>query len=551
NYYATIWKDSGESAAYSLRMFDVLYERTNLFRQTLYESTLPPAVIDAVSANLSVIKSPTCLRLSDGSLYGFEGCFCDGGCCEGSCTHVWSYTYAIPFLFPKLERSMRTNEYAYSMNDDGSMGFRLMLPLGRKAWDFRPCVDGQYGTVMRVLREYKISGDKNWLVSIWNGVKRSVSYAWSEANADKWDANKDGIMEGRQHHTLDMELFGENAWLSGMYLGGLAAGAELAEIVGDTDARDEFKSVYSSGVRILNDRLYNGRYFFHDIDIKDKTMLDRFSSDGSMIGGDVYSSYWNGERGELKYQIGDGCGIDQMLAQWHANLIGLGRIFDKEKTRTALESVYRHNFIKDMRAHVNPCRVYCLNDERGLIIASYPEESVKPAIPAPYSEETMNGFEYQAAALMIQEGMEEEGLECVEAVRERYDGRRRNPWNEFECGSNYARSMASYSLLLAYSGFKYDAALCYIGFDPLNRENGFKCFWSLDGCWGRVEYGEKSVTIELLFGEIELSRVSTGIKKPPLKVIADGSDTAFDSGGDLHICLNEPKRVKKSLEIRY
>lgn len=83
-------------------------------------------------------------------------------------------------------------------------------------------------------------------------------------------------------------------------------------------------------------------------------------------------------------------------------------------------------------------RLYCVDDEAGTLICAYPEDRRRPAISAPYAEETMHGFEYQAAAHMIQEGMVEEGMRLVTAVRDRYDGERRNPWNEMECGSNYA-----------------------------------------------------------------------------------------------------------------
>ena len=90
NHYATLFADSRHSALYAMANFGRLYDQTRLFRDTLFASSMPPEAIDAVSANLAVIKSPTCLRLEDGSLYGFEGCHCDSGCCEGSCTHVWS-----------------------------------------------------------------------------------------------------------------------------------------------------------------------------------------------------------------------------------------------------------------------------------------------------------------------------------------------------------------------------------------------------------------------------------------------------------------------------
>src|SRR5208283_1140007 len=115
------FKNSAESAKHSLVNWDRLYSDTNKFKQSLFSSTLPSYVLDAVSANISILKSPTCLRLEDGSFYGWEGCFCNSGCCEGSCTHVWNYAYALPFLFPSLERSMRNLDYTYNMREDGKL----------------------------------------------------------------------------------------------------------------------------------------------------------------------------------------------------------------------------------------------------------------------------------------------------------------------------------------------------------------------------------------------------------------------------------------------
>ena len=73
------------------------------------------------------------MRLEDGTFYGFEGCHCTCGCCEGSCTHVWNYAQALPFLFPRLARSMREVDFAYNQTSTGGMPFRLQLPLGLRA----------------------------------------------------------------------------------------------------------------------------------------------------------------------------------------------------------------------------------------------------------------------------------------------------------------------------------------------------------------------------------------------------------------------------------
>jgi non-lysosomal glucosylceramidase len=552
NYYATLWQDSKASLRYALENYAVLEKKTRTFLDVLLASSLPPEALEAVSANLAVIKSPTCLRLTDGSLYGFEGCHWNGGSCEGSCTHVWAYTYAIPFLFPRLERSMRTLEYTHSMNPDGSMSFRLMLPVGRAPMQFRPCVDGQYVTVMRVWREYKISGDKAWLKRLWPEIKRSIEFAWSPLNVDRWDPDKDGIMEGRQHHTLDMELFGENAWLSGLYLGGLKAGANIARALADEETAAEYERVFESGRKKLNSELFNGEYFIQKIDLTDRSVLDPYAGGAkSLQNQDVYGAYWNDEKQEIIYQIADGCGIDQVLAQWHANLIGLGEIFDRDKAVSALKSIYKHNFVPNMREHFNPCRLYALNDEAGTVICAWPEGTKLPAITIVYAEETMHGFEYQAAIHMIQEGMVEEGLRMVRAVRERYDGEKRNPWNEIECGSNYARSMASYALLLTYCGFSYDAANGSIGFKPIGNPDDFTCLWSLDSGWGQVCFERDQVRLTLCGGALNLKNLR--LEKPgraPASVAIDGRAVKFTPTAD-GIDLDSADRVEREIVVAY
>lgn len=542
NYYATLFESSLESGYYSIKKFDELFTLTKLFKDTLLHSSMPIEVIEAISANLATIKSPTCYRLEEGSLYGFEGCHSTTGSCEGSCTHVWSYAYSIPFLFPKLERSMRSLEYAYSVDENGGMVFRLDLPLGEKKLQMRSCVDGQYGTVMRVYREFKLSGDVEWLRSVWSNVKKTVEYAWSEENLDKWDLDKDGLIEGRQHHTLDMELFGWNAWLSGMYLGGLKAAAEMALILGENDTAQEYLAIFESGKKKLNEQLFNGEYFFQKIDLKDKTILEQYSEKDT----EIYNVYWNEEQKEITYQIGEGCGIDQTLAQWHANLIGLGEIFHQEKNKKALKTIYKNNYYKSVREFFNPCRVFCANDEGGVIICSFDKQRKVPFIPVPYAEETMHGFEYAVAVQMLQNGMIEECMECVKSIRERYNGAKRNPWNEIECGSNYARSMASYSLLLAFSGFQFDMSKHLIGFKPIVNQNDFSSFWSLDSGWGNVKIAENSIRIDVLYGSLKIKQLVFDFI--PKSIMADGNKVDFlvDNG---MIILSETVELKKELVL--
>ena len=158
----------------------------------------------------------------------------------------------------------------------------------------------------------------------------------------------------------------------------------------------------------------------------------------------------------------------------------------------------------------NPCRVFCLDGEQGVIMCSWDGAEKKPAIPLTYAEEIMTGFEYALACNMLQCGMEEKALEIVTAVRQRYDGYKRNPWAELECGASYARSMASYSLLLAYSGFHCDMTKGQISFRPLHMGT---YFWSVDGAWGTATWEQNRFIIEVLWGKLKLASVKIPLKR--------------------------------------
>ncbi|MFI3169494.1 MAG: GH116 family glycosyl-hydrolase [Faecalibacterium sp.] len=520
NYYATQFASSREVAAYCFAQWNRLYGDTAAFKEALFAQSLPPVVLDAIQGNIAILKSSTCLRLSGGEFYGWEGVAGQEGSCEGSCTHVWTYAYALAFLFPALERTLRRQDYTYNYHDSGKMSFRTILPLGSPPRNFRACVDGQMGGIFKYYRDWKLSGDDTFLKEKFAKIKQSLAYAWSDENEDRWDAEKSGVLTGRQHHTLDMELFGASAWLQGFYLAALKAASEMAEYLGEADAAAEYAALFAQGKVWMEENLYNGKYYVQKVDLTDKAIIDGYALGETVEGG----SYWNEETREIKYQIGDGCEIDQVLAAWHADLMGLGEIFDAERRKSALAHIYKLNF-KCMRDFDNPCRVFCLDDEQGMIMCSWDESTAIPKIPILYSQETMCGFEYAAACNMLQCGMEEEALAVVAAVRDRYDGIKRNPYGEIECGSSYARSMASYSLLLAYSGFRYDLTgdAPMMGFVPL--KNG-RYFWSLEGAWGEVEIEKASLCMTVRYGAVSLGRFITPFVAVE-RVCINGATRAF------------------------
>jgi hypothetical protein len=180
----------------------------------------------------------------------------------------------------------------------------------------------------------------------------------------------------------------------------------------------------------------------------------------------------------------------------------------EDHVKTAVKAIYDNNFKKSFQNHCNLQRTYALNDEAGLLICTWPDGN-RPEIPFVYSDEVWTGIEYQVATHLIQEGYVEEGLNVVKAVRNRHDGIRRSPWNEVECGNHYARSLASYGVLLALSGYHCDLPSSKLTFHPIIPYENFKTFFSCGKAWGTIEIikddksGERILKTDILYGNLD------------------------------------------------
>jgi hypothetical protein len=499
-YVGVDYPDAWAAAEHTQRQLPRLESASRLWRDTLFASTLPEPVLDAVATTVSTLRSQTVLRLADGNIYAWEGCADAEGSCCGNCTHVWNYEQALAFLFPQLERTMRRIEFGPNMRADGAMTFRCDAPVGAgntSAPGFFACVDGQMGAVMQACRDWKLSGDDGFLREIWPNVRRALEHAWAPGG---WDPDRDGVLEGCQHNTYDIEFYGPNTMLGSIYLGALKAAAAMARHLGETDAAEEYVRVYESGRARLEAELWNGEHFVQKVEV--------------MEGLTVPPHLRNpGDPATPKYQYGDGCLSDQLIGQWEAHVCGLGHILDPAKVRQALTAIHRHNFRRSLRGVASVQRVFGLQDEAGLLLCSWPRGG-RPKLPFVYSDEVWTGVEYQVAAHLIYEGLVGEGVEIVAAARARYDGVRRNPWDEIECGHHYARALSSWSLVQALSGAEYDGVRGSLTFRP--RVDGpFRCVVAAGTAWGLLTVDRGEATFEVRHGELELSRF--GLEDAPVR----------------------------------
>jgi non-lysosomal glucosylceramidase len=500
NYYTTRYEDAWDVIEKEANQIPWLTTKTLSFVKAMMKSTYPDVVKEAALFNLSTLRSQTVFRTEDGKMFGWEGVMDRFGSCYGSCTHVWNYENATAFLFNDLARSMREVEFAYATNESGMMSFRVNLPLEHAQSSPIAAADGQMGTIMKFYREWQLSGDRAFLERHWGKVKSALAFAWIKGG---WDADQDGMMEGVQHNTMDIEYFGPNPQMQFWYLGALRAAEKMAQAMDDLSFAESCRKLYTQGSVLTDSLIFNGEYYFQKL-VPVKSKKD--------IAWGLTANMGSKNLKDPDYQLMNGCLVDQLVGQYMAHVLDLGYLADTAHIRSTYRSILAYNKREDMSDHFNNMRSYAMGNEKALLMASWPQGG-RPEIPFPYWSEVMTGFEYAAGIGMLYEGMEEEGLEVMENIRERYNGSKRNPYDEAECGHHYARAMASWSSVLAMSGFHYSGVDKYIHFT--DRPGHY--FWSNGSAWGEcvIREFENHVDVDLsvLHGRVELSRFQIGNKE--------------------------------------
>ncbi|MGD0753794.1 MAG: GH116 family glycosyl hydrolase [Bacteroidales bacterium] len=474
--------------------YNDLLNKSKLFRDSFYKTTLPGEVIEAIAANLAILKSPTVLRQPDGKLWCWEGCGDNSGCCAGSCTHVWNYAQAIPHLFPKLERTLRETEFFPSQDKEGHQTFRSALPIRPVATDFYAASDGQLGGIMKIYRDWRISGDSQWMKRMYPHVAESIDYC-----IHTWDPRSTGTLEEPHHNTYDIEFWGPEGMCTGFYLGALKAISEMGKFLGEDVQK--YQSLYEKGEKALETELYDGEYFIQKIQWKGLNAPDPVAASKG-----AWNSDYSDEAKELlqkegpKYQYGKGCLSDGVLGVWIAEVCGLKNVVDPVKVASHLKSVYKYNFKSDLTDHSNPQRPsYALGKEGGLLLCTWPKGEML-SLPFVYSNEVWTGIEYQVASHLMMIGETEKALDIVRACRDRYDGRIRNPFDEYECGHWYARAMSSYGMLQGLTGVRYDAVTQEMFID--SRIGDFTSFISTETGFGNVGLKNGKPFLDTVYGEI-------------------------------------------------
>ena len=493
NAYSGKAKDAWDAALQVVDELADLEKRSLNFIASITESELPEPIKESALFNLSTLRSQTFFQTADGHYFGWEGVGDRKGSCHGNCTHVWNYEQATSHLFGNIARDMRELEFLHAIGPDGLMSFRIGLPLKKYAREFQvAAADGQMGCIVKLYREWRLSGDSEWLKRLWPSAKRSLEFCWIPGG---WDADQDGVMEGAQHNTMDVEYYGPNPHMGFWYLAALKAAQEMALEFSDTEFATKCEKLFESGSSYIDSQLFNGDYYIHKI-IPPENI-------NQIYPGLRHTFMPASNMEDPEYQLGEGCLVDQLVGQFLAHICGLGYLAKKENIKKTLETIYKWNYRDEFFSEFNHLRNFVLGEEKALVMASYPRGN-RPKRPFPYFNEVMTGFEYSAAIGMIYEGMESEGIDCISNIRERYNGAKRSPFNEAECGNHYARAMASWGGILAWTGQQYDGR---VGILTLTRESKEVLPFFTGDAYGTVQIDGKKITVTVLEGTLRLKSI--------------------------------------------
>ncbi|WP_372797752.1 GH116 family glycosyl hydrolase, partial [Pontiella sp.] len=525
NEYAARFADATAVAEHVAEHFDRLSSQTERWVKTWNDSTLPQWLLDRTILTANTLQTANCNILADGKggrFWAWEGI----RVCHGTCTHVWHYAQAMARLFPELERNLREKtDYGFAQQPNGVVPFRGTLKAGEGGGI---AIDGQAGTVLRSYREHLTSADDAFLKTYWPKIKLALNYL---IDFDRNDGDFDGLLHGKQHNTLDASWYGKVHAISSLYIAALRAGEEMAGVMDDAAFETLCRDLYNKGSKNI-EKLYNGEYYVQEED----------PAHPEAIG------------------VGPGVYIDQVIGQFWANQLGLGRLYDEAQIQSALNALWKYNFVPDIgtfRDTFRKGRYYAWEGDAGLVMCTWPNGGLKDDFmnhwQYDYFNECMSGFEYQAAAHMIAEGTPElvtKGLAVTRAIHDRYAPEKRNPYNEIECSDHYARAMSSYAVFLAACGFEYNGPAGVIGFDPVLHPESFRAPFTAAEGWGTFSQtiGKNELTAELAvnWGRLKLQSVTLNPRALNVKtvtvVIGEREIEAelLKQDGGVRVALNGP-----------
>ena len=442
HYYENLYKSSLDANKALAEGYDSIFKSAVGFSELLYHTDLPEIYPDAWSSNISqIIKDSVYLKNGNFGLWEGLG-FCG--------LHTTDITYHASFslisLFPDLQKKQMRMGAVYQRED------------GRVHHSFKPdmkCSDNGFDRVdlnmqfvLMVLRDFLFTGDREYLLSLWDNVKRAM------ASTGELDTNSDGLPDyGTRRNTYDAWNFsGTPVYISVLWLAALKAGIIIADRVEDKEYSDKWSEILEKGKAALEEKLWNGEYY--------NLWRNNSETDESLM-------------------------TDQLDGEWFLRMTGLEGNIPDERVRAVLDFIFKHNF----------------DPEQGLVNATVPEGK-KTTIDTYNNCQTIavwTGIGYAFSALSMSVGENEISHTVIKSIN---DNQLRFGafWDHWECGHHYTRPMSSWSTLIAASGMSVDYENKRLSFKP--AVNNVTLPLILPGILARVNINNGKISTECITGNL-------------------------------------------------
>lgn len=497
---------------------DRLYAQTDLFRATYRDTTMPNWLADRLSMPLSTLVAGNISVWESGRMYAYEGV----GFCPGTCGHVYNFVATVAKLFPELERSVRIQQDFNSTGPLGAYsscgrinfrGYGVNKPKMANSY----ASDAQSGYVLKAYREHLMSPDNAFLDSVWEQVKGAIGYQIFKDGAEI-GLPPNGVLEGKQTF-WDPMWYGPNPYNNTLYLAALRAAEEMALVQKEPELAQRYRALYESGRKYMEEEMWTGENFAHLYPngfLPDKEPKNGFNSPATIDrNAESYIKSFNA--GKPNYYVSTACDAQQLFGQNWAHQLGLGYILAPEMCKTAAGSVFKYNYTPDIKLvydlYPPKYRTLAAYGEAALVNGAWPKVKRQSFENIHDKDDIWSGLECDAACNMITEGHLTEALIVLKSIHERYDAKKRNPWNEVEGSDHYSRAMQAWNVLRSLSGCTVNGPAGKIGFAPNMTPENYKSFFSAAEGWGSItqkrDPNRQINTIELRHGSLRINSFST------------------------------------------
>lgn len=122
-------------------------------------------------------------------------------------------------------------------------------------------VDGQFGILLCLYREWCFSGDDVFLCELWLVVFCMLDYVICE-----WDCDGDGLLDGEMYNIYDIEFYGLELFVNGVYFVVLWVGVWMVVYLGEYECGEVWFVRVDYVVVVMDGMLWNGEYYWQVID---------------------------------------------------------------------------------------------------------------------------------------------------------------------------------------------------------------------------------------------------------------------------------------------